>query len=216
MKIGFFLVVQKDVQHFLHAASLVTEAHTYMPGTMVYQLTDEASPLVPGAYATRVPGNQRPLLDQRLELYASCEGEWLLIDTDVSIRSDVRGVFADQSYDVALCDRNWPHIPQGDAIMHAMPFNTGVVFSRQRAFWVDVLARWRSYPEDVRDDWMSEQKAVYDIVRTGRYRVKILPGLAYNYPPGSEADAPTLASMVHYKGPRKNWLTTHAYRILGR
>jgi hypothetical protein len=99
--------------------------------------------------------------------------------------------------------------------MHRIPFNTGVVFSRSAQFWAAVLTVWRSFPEAVQKDWLSEQQAVYEVVRTGRYRVKILPGMFYNYPPTDGAVIP-LAALVHYKGPRKSELTKHAYRVLGK
>ena len=217
MTTGFFLSLRSDVQHFLHAASLVAEVHRRMPGVEVIQLSDKHTPVVPGVtgVSSILAENESSLLDLRLSLYASREGEWLLIDTDVSIRNDVRGVFADESFDVALCDRNWPHLAQGEKIMHTMPFNTGVVFTRRQEFWQDVLAHWRALPLAVREDWMSEQRAVYAIVRTGRYHVKILPGMAYNYPPGKADDAPIVAACVHYKGNRKKWLSAHANDVLG-
>lgn len=216
MRVGFFLALRNDTIHYLHAASLVREAKKRMPGVEVVQLSDTGTPAVVGVDTiTRVYAPDRPLLDIRLELYASCDGDMLFLDTDVSVRNDVRGVFADDGFDVALCDRNWSHLPQGEKMMHEMPFNTGVAFSRCRLFWDDVLGRWRSFDQSRKDNWMSEQLAVYDIVRTGRYRVKILPGMAYNYPPDTLESIPPYSAMVHFKGDRKKLLSQHAMKILG-
>ncbi len=146
------------------------------------------------------------MLERRLEHYAQCDGDWLLVDTDVQILADVSDVFTG-FFDVAIADRNWPGIPQGDGVMHTMPFNTGVVFTRTALFWQDVLAVWRQFPPDQRD-WMSEQRAFYQVVRTGAYRVKILPGEQYNYPPRRATDPCTAVRIAHYKGSeRKQWLT---------
>ncbi len=216
MRLGFFVVVQTDVRHFLHASSLVREAGRRMPMVESVQLTDLKTPEVPGVAWMRRSAAAGPLLEQRLSHYANCVGEWLLIDTDVSLRNDVRGVFDDQVFDVALCDRNWPHSPQGEVMLQTMPFNTGVVFSRSVGFWGDVLDTWRRFSDADRGDWLSEQRAVYQVVRTGRYRVKILPGIHYNYPPRSVDDAPITAALVHFKGPRKAWLEEHARATLGR
>ncbi len=218
MTIGFFLVMKTDVQHFLHAASMIREAKRHMPGVTIVQFSDESTPMVPGAsIVQRIKGEDRPLLDQRLQHYALCDAraEWLLIDTDVSVRGDVRGVFDDHNFDVALTDRHWPHLPQGEKMMHEMPFNTGVVFTRNPHFWPDVLAAWRALPDDKKNDWMSEQSAVYDVVRTGRYRVKILPGMHYNYPPDLD-EVPVISALAHFKGPRKVALSKHAYAVLGQ
>jgi hypothetical protein len=61
---------------------------------------------------------------------------------------------------------------------------------------------------------MSEQRAVWDVIRQGRYLVKILLGQVYNYPPRDEKDACEGAKLVHYKGPRKAWLTNRYYQRL--
>lgn len=218
MNVGFFLVVQSDVQHYLHASSLVRDVRRSLPGVGVMQLSDMQTPEVPGVDSVQRSAETGPLLDVRLNHYAELTekrpGEWLLIDTDVSVRHDVRGVFDDKVFDVAVCDRDWPEQPQGEEMLRSMPFNTGVVFSRHPEFWREVRDRWRGYPDALRAGWMSEQRAVYDVVRSGRYRVKILPGLAYNYPPKTADDAPVVSALVHYKGNRKAWLTKRAYVLL--
>ena len=213
MRVGFYTVFRTDPQHYLHAVALVQDCAEVMPGVPVTMLTDDRTAAVYGVdEVRRLP--RGPMLEQRLEHYACTEGDWLLVDTDVSLRRSVVDVFDDKSFDVALTDRHWPHLPQAVDVLHAMPFNTGVVFSRSSSFWADVLAVWRAYPETARD-WMSEQRAVYAVVRTGRYRVKILPGQVYNYPPESSTDTSTDAAVWHYKGPRKAWLSARAYQVLG-
>lgn len=187
-----------------------------MPGTETMQLTDEKTAAVPGVHHVhRQPANERPLLEQRLDHYANCFGEWLLVDTDVSIVNDVKSVFDDPVFDVALCDRNWPHLPQPAQVLLEMPFNTGVVFSRQTAtsaFWRAVLAEWKPYQNQ---DWFSEQRAVWAVVRSGAFRIKILPGMVYNYPPIMLNDPCHGAKIRHYKGPqRKEWLTQEIYSVV--
>ena len=212
MTLGFFTVFRKDPQHFLHATSLVREARAVMPDVPVIQFTDRTTPEVDGVDAAIRLGDG-PMLERRLEHYASCGDEWLFLDTDVSIRQDVRHVFDDPVFDVALPDRNWPHIPQGDHVMLTMPFNTGVVFTRSGQFWRDVLETWRGLPN--RTDWLSEQQAVYQVVRTGRYRVKVLDGAIYNYPPKNASDPCDGVALAHYKGgARKLWLSALSVKTL--
>lgn len=214
MRVGFFTVFRTDPQHFMHAASLVADVRAAMPGVEYVQLSDERTPAVPGVdrILRREAG---PMLERRLEHYALTAGDWLLVDTDVSIRQDVRHVFDDTVFDVALTDRHWPHLPQGEDVLRTMPFNTGVCFSRSASFWSDVLEVWRGYSETERD-WMSEQRAVYAVVRTGNYRVKILPGQTFNYPPESETDENPEPAIWHYKGPRKAWLSVRAHHVLAQ
>lgn len=212
MRIGFFTVFRTDPQHFLHASALVRDCQMVMPNVPTVQLTDQRTGIVPGVTDVR-RAEHGPMLQRRLEHYATCDGAWLLVDTDVSVRADVRAVFDDPIFDVALCDR---HAPESIALLQAMPFNTGVVFSRSSAFWGDVLNTWLDFSTEQRD-WLSEQRAVYAVVRSGRYRVKILPGTIYNYAPQHAEDAPKEAAILHYKGhDRKRWLSTRCYQVLGQ
>jgi len=215
MRIGFFTVFRSDPQHFLHASALVRDISRVMPDVPVIQFTDRTTSEIPGVGAVHRL-EHGPMLEQRLNHYAHCpEDEWLLVDTDVSIRQSVKTVFDDCAFDVAVTDRAWPHLPQAEDVMQTMPYNTGVVFSRSVLFWQRVLDAWREAPEADRD-WMSEQRAVYTVVRSGRFRIKILPGMVYNYPPKTADDAPSEAAILHYKGPmRKAWLSTRAYQQLG-
>ena len=211
MRVGFYTVFRRDPIHLLHATALVASIKQVMPTVEIHHFTDDDTAAVEGVTdVRRLPDG--PMLERRLEHYSHCEGEWLFLDTDTLVLQDVRTVLFDHpSIDLALADRAWPHLPQGDEVMHSMPFNTGVCFSRSSCFWQDVLTTWRSYDSN-RRDWMSEQRAVYEVVRTGRYRVKILPGMIYNYPPRTPDDPLRDVAIAHFKGPRKQWLTERIER----
>lgn len=205
MTLGFYTVFRKDPSHFLMARRMLLSARAVMPGVEVVQLTDEKTPAVPGV--NRV--NRRPhgrMLERRLEHYASCQGEWLLLDTDVIVQRDVRDIF-ERAFDVALTDREWSHVSQSDEFMREMPFNTGVAFSRSPAFWQAVLETWRGLTTEQQNDWMSEQRAVAHVVRTDTFTVCVLPGMVYNYPPTTETDVGLKdAALVHFKGARKQMM----------
>lgn len=201
MKVGFYTVFRHDPIHYTLAARLLASIRKHMPGAEVWHFTDETSPIVLGVdEARRLPHGK--MLERRLEHYALCEGDWLLLDTDVILKRDVSDVF-EHHFDVALADRNWPHKTPTQEYLLSMPFNTGVCFSRYPGFWADTLTAWRALPEQ---DWLSEQRAVYQVVRTGAFRVRILDGMVYNYPPKAEDDPCEGAAIVHYKGNRKGWM----------
>lgn len=202
MKLGFFTVFRKDPQHYVLGEAMIRSVRATMPGVQISHLTDETSAPVSGVDCVLRKANG-PMLERRLEHYAVSQGEWLLIDTDVMVKQDVRDVFKDEDFDVALPDRAWKHLPQDHETMTTMPFNTGVVFSRKPAFWELALAEWRAAGEK---DWMSEQRAVYKAVRSGKFKVKILPGMKYNYPPKDESDPCKGVAIAHYKGARKKWM----------
>jgi hypothetical protein len=205
MKVGFFTVFRQDPQHYVHAELLTRSVRAAMPGIEVVQLTDETSPPVLGVDAVlRKPNG--PMLERRLEHYASLDGPWLLLDTDVLVQTDVRAIF-NHNFDVAMADRNWPHIPPTPELTAEMPFNTGVVFSRSKAFWAEALNVWRGFTEEQRRDWLSEQRAVAKTVASALFRIGVLPGMTFNYPPVSATD-PGMegAAILHFKGPRKPWM----------
>jgi hypothetical protein len=205
MQVGFYTVLRRDPQHFLHAVALVQSIQQHMPGVAIHQFTDQQTPVaMEGVEVHRMADG--PMLERRLEHYATCDGDWLLLDTDTVCLQDARSVFDDPLFEIALTDRNWKGIPQGEEMLLTMPFNTGVVFSRSAAFWQDVLTGWRTFPAEAKD-WYSEQRAVYQIVRMGKYRIKILPGEIYNYPPRTKMDSCQGAVIAHFKGPKKQWLT---------
>ncbi len=207
MTLGFFTVFRRDPQHYVCARLLVRSARYSMPCVEIVQLTDDKSPVVPGVdRVVRLPHG--PMLERRLEHYAACQGEWMLFDTDTVLQRDVRDVFA-SDFDVALTDRQWPHVRQSAEFMRDMPFNTGVCFSRSPAFWSAVLEVWRGYTPDQQHDWMSEQRAVAEVVRRDVFTVMVLPGMVYNYPPTTKTDdGLSIAAVVHFKGPtRKQWMT---------
>lgn len=212
MNVGFFLAGE-SLELYSHAENLVRSVRQHCPGTPIVHLTDKISSPVDGVDAVHRldedvrPLKPKPIIHMRIMSYAACSGEWLFLDTDTVIRKPVADVFDDPLFDVAVTDRNWGGIPQGDAIMHEMPFNTGVVFSRSQEFWESVLTTWRSL-EDKWRDWFSEQRCVYTVVRSGLFKVRILEGDVYNSPPRDMTDRGSdLTAIQHFKGPRKEWLT---------
>lgn len=203
MKIGIFLVFRKDPQGYVLGGKLVQSIRKHMPGEEIVHLTDETSPQLIGTDSVRKVPNGK-MLECRIKHYSECEGEWLLLDTDVLVMQSVRDVFTGATWDLAVADRACPHNPQTHETWSAIPYNTGVVFSRSPQFWSLVLDTWRTSEDN---DWNSEQKAVWAVIRTGYYRVKILPGMVYNYPPKDQKDPCTGAALVHFEGQkRKFWM----------
>lgn len=209
MQIGFFTIFRRDPGPYVQAEAMMRSARANMPGVRIVQFTDETSPEVLGVdEVRRLPGG--PMLGIRLAHYASCEGEWLLVDTDVLLRRDVRHVFDDHSFDVALAARDWPHLSAESAKLTAegMPYNTGVVFSRSQAFWRQVEFEWRQLP-DAQRDWLSEQRVVAKVLFERPFALRILPG-TYNYPPNPDVEPPRDAMILHYKGGRKDVMLEQA------
>ncbi len=147
-----------------------------------------------------------PVALNSLEAYAiSGAGDWLFVDTDVEIRSDVRHVFDDPDFDVAVATREGTLLDKevGTKFMARMPFNKGAVFSRCSAFWKAAAAHLRTLKPE-QQAWMGDQVAVNHVIGSGQFRVKVLSN-AYNYPPKSKTDDVSQKHILHFKGPRKAW-----------
>jgi len=202
MNVGFFTILKRDPIHYILADVLIRSVRQTMPGVRVTQFTDEQSPGVYGVDAVlRKPKTRMAVL--RMAHQASVEGDWLFVDTDVVIQRDVRPVF-EEAFDIAVSDRNWSHLPAAtDTFSAAMPHNIGVVFSRSPAFWQVVHDRLLVLPEELQS-WMGDQVAACEVIRSGRFAVKLLAGMEYNYPPSNGDEAwRGRASILHYKGQRK-------------
>lgn len=205
MKIGFYLLDTGTLDSmcgYACARALVRSVREVMAGVEVVQFTDDDSPTVEGVDRTcRLP--EEPMARLRMRHHATVTGDWLFVDTDVLFQRDVRDVFKN-AFDLAVADRDWDHVKPAAGFTERMPFNMGVVFSRTPAFWAECLARLKELPKP-KQRWMGDQEVFCDILSEQRYRVALLPGAIYNYPPSlSGHDAiEASAAILHFKGERR-------------
>jgi hypothetical protein len=203
--IGFFHVDKGQTEHRQLAAKLIASARRHMPNVPIVHLTDLTTLGIPGVNeVVRSATTGRIALDV-LDAYARCEGDWLLVDTDVLIQRDVRWIFG-RKFDIAVATREGTLKPKevGTKFMSAMPFNKGAVFSRSPAFWAAAAARLRELPAK-RQAWMGDQQAMCDVIASERFVVQVLEA-RYNYPPKSRDENVNSQAILHFKGPRKAWM----------
>jgi hypothetical protein len=173
-------------------------------GYALVQMTDERTPAVPGADAViRLPWDGERLMTYRLQHLAALAEPALVVDTDVVFVRDVRHVWA-RAFDVALTRRGGPALdPNGVDLAEVMPYNTGVMFSRSRAFWQRCHELCRAFPPEVQR-WYGDQYAVR--FAAPEFEVLELPVDPYNYSPGAPDEDVSQRYIVHYKGARKDWM----------
>jgi len=203
VKVGFFHAGPSPV-HLELAQVLIRSVRRAMPGVPIVHLTDIDTPPIAGVDdVRRRPAG--PIAMSVLEHYAGCYGDWLLVDTDVVVRRDVRAVF-DLTFDIAVATREGTFKPSeiGTKFMKSMPFNKGVVFSRNPAFWAAAAKALREASEK-QQSWMGDQRAMNDIIATARFFVRVLTN-AFNYPPKRRDEDLSDKYVLHYKGPRKAWM----------
>lgn len=178
---------------------MIKSAQKAMPGIEIIHLADEVTPAI-AEHVIRRPYDGR-LMMFRLEHLAAIDGEWISLDTDTVVRKDLRKVF-DQEFDVALTRRYEPIMSAGVNITKVMPYNTGVMFSRRKAFWQAARETLEKMPADAHR-WWGDQLAVAAVAP--RFDVLELPCNEWNWTPQKEGETKDCA-VVHFKGPRKAWM----------
>ena len=214
MKIGFYLSEGKKSTAYVLADMMVRSARKAMPGIEIVQFSDEhSSRLYSVDSIVRKEGKN--IMRLRLEHYAA-PGEWLFLDTDLLVQADVSHVFGND-FDIAVSDREGSMLPgeMGGEFMRRMPFNLGAVFSRKPEFWQEALKRFDSYPDNLKDEIISDQLAVNETIKESAFKIMVLPGARYNLSPREEHQDVSGSAIVHFKGARKYWMLRSLYNELG-
>lgn len=202
MRLGFY--AQGQGPHLDIAKHLIASARKVMPNVDLVQLTDDKTPRLEGVKAIRIAG-EMPMGVRRVSHYATLEGEWVFLDTDVIFRKSVEDVFK-KAFDVAVVSREGTYM-HGSDYAKAMPYNFGVVFSRSPRYWRTVLSGLRTLPKELQE-WGGEQLVTCELARRKDFNVEVLPS-GYNFTPEKREDDVSGAAILHLKGPRKAWITTY-------
>ena len=180
------------------AKLMLASAKKHMPGLKLYHLTDADTEAL--AEPIRIP-EALPLAVKRTQFYAQLMGDWLYVDTDILFTRDVRDIF-DKEFDLAFAKRN-----EVNDYARAMPYNLGVVFSRNHRFWADILQAVKDLPPKLQEwDGLQLASGWYATRKWCPYKILELPG-EYNYTPKSKDEDVSDKAIVHYKGLKpKEWL----------
>lgn len=177
----------------------------------VIQMSDLKSPKVAGVdEVVRLPFKVPLMLYRFKHLAAYPHDDMLIVDTDVIAKAPIDDVWLHR-FDVALTHREPGELYEGDGddLSSAMPFNTGVMFSRSTEFWADCYA-WLAREDAAKQRWYGDQLAVAQVVCRATYDVLGLPCSVFNWAPSSINDGST-ARFWHYKGAiRKKWIIPSA------
>ena len=184
------------------AKVMIASVRQHMPNVIVTQLTDERSRKVQGVdEIRRVSGRMYPyLLCKHL---AELPTPFIRVDYDMVFQGDITHIL-DGDYDLAanlhgdqkINDSEWGQ---------AYPYATSVLGCNRRGTEFAEDFR-KTHMESGRDDWMGLIPSVNDVISSGRYKVRPLPGFIYNYTPKDKDDRPPGALVLHYKGLRKKWM----------
>lgn len=164
----------------------VAAARRAMPQASILHLAGADTPALEGVDEVRRSAMPHSWSNRCLR-QAEVEGDTLFLDTDVVVRRDVSGVFA-QPFDVAVARR------EGAPPDSTKPFNGGVVFCRNPAFYLAVA---QDYAQRTDGDI---EMAFNTVVRSGGFSVFELPASVYNFSPKKLTQIPENCAILHYKG----------------
>lgn len=191
------------------AQVMVASVKRVMPAAKIVQMTDyDTKPVTGVDEIIRKRYDGRFLMPYRmLHLQDFPEPQAIFLDTDIVVRKDLTPVF-DEDFDVGLTIRLGPIIdPNGVDVTKEMPYNTGVMFSKQagKPFWAGAHRYCLSLPEEERE-WWGDQISVKATADTSSLKLKTFPCNLYNYTPSSPDENLSDKFIVHYKGRRKDWM----------
>lgn len=192
------------------AEDLVLNAKAVMPGVRVVHVVDEKTAPIPGAEVLCVPRDV-PLMTWHMRCHERAQSlaeEVLFTEPDVRFRAEVLHVFDDPDFDIAVTEREvdstWDIDGQKVLLSDVAPYTLGTTFSRNGDFWREVAAHCATLGHK-EQNWLGDMLALYHVMQTGRYKVKVIPGQIYNHIPCSREERCDV-NVLHYKGMRKEWL----------
>lgn len=188
---------------------MVASVKKVMPTAKIVQMTDyDTKPVTGVDEVVRKCYDGRFLMPYRmLHLQDFPESQAIFLDTDVVVRKDLTPIF-DEDFDIGLTIWTGPIMdPNGVDVTKTMPYNTGVMFSKQagKPFWAEAHQYCLALPLE-KWGWWGDQLSVKAIADKTSLRVKTFPCDLYNYSPGSENEDLSDRFVVHYKGLRKEWM----------
>lgn len=192
------------------ADRMVEGINQAMPGSEIYQMTDEATPAIRGTKQIRLPRGE-DFIEFNYRHHTLIQGDFIRIDYDVLVQKDLSEVFEDD-FDVGLTIRTDDDkaTPANSLLVQMYPHNFGVAFSKgAHTFWQEMYDAYMAIPH--RDGWMDACAATEVAYRTTKVKVKDYPCFKYNYTPVTQFEDLSDKYAVHYKGPRKAWMVDTAH-----
>ena len=193
------------------AEKMVQSVIKAIKGAEIVQLTDMLTEPVKGVHSVIRKPYDGNLMTFRMLHLAELKGEWITLDTDVIVLKDLSEVFK-QDFDVALTKRTGPILDNnGIDIARIMPYNTGVMFSKNQMFWKSAYKTLVQMPAETHK-WYGDQLSVRITADSTTLKVLELDCEQYNYTPNT-ADERKDCYVLHFKGNRKDWMLNGNYDI---
>ena len=178
------------------AAIFMNHARKACPDAEIVQMSDKETSRISGTdscYRLDV----KPYGVWHFEVTANFPAEqFVRLDYDTIVRSDIEEVFS-IDFDIAIAKER------------TTTMNNGVVFVKNRDFFVEGLA---NYKTTTMDNWQDIQRAMQMTIEGGKFKVERLDGDVYNFFPSKDRSLsmeelyPESAKVIHFKGSRKTFM----------
>lgn len=191
MKIALY--VESEAYRWM-ADAAIASARRFMPNAEIVHLTNTQFPALDGAdmvVRDDLPG--RNFLGRYFGLAHHLHGDVLYANCDILFKASVERVF-EAKFDLAV-----PHIASP-----TVNYDGAIFFSRSPSFFEALSAAPECFGPEAPVG--AQLAAINDTIAAFRGRVRALPGCVYSYVPKGPNDDCTGASIVHYRGPRKEWM----------
>lgn len=174
---------------------------------LIQMTDDDTEPVDKWCEVRRIPWDGKRLMTYRMRHLAELHVPAMVVDTDVILRKPVADIWQ-RDFDVALTKRDVVLDTTGHNVAEEMPYNTGVMFCREPAFWAMAWKRCSELPMAAQD-WYGDQLSV--AYTAPFFKTLELPCDEWNYSPKTADDLPDVR-VWHFKGKRKQWMLDHAAR----
>lgn len=191
------------------AQVMIASARQFMPNIVLTQLTDMTTKRVKGVdECRRLDGmTYGYLLAHHM---SQCPHPLIRVDYDMVFQGDITHVMDGDYFDMAFNLHGDPNVISTE-FGRKYPLATCLWGAKDNRFATDFRAH---HIKSGRDDWLGLVPSANEVAE--RYRIKTLDGAVYNYCPKDRDDKPASALVIHYKGPRKEWMLPEGEAHLAR
>lgn len=187
---------------------MMASVREHMPNVILTQLTDMKTKRLKGVDEVR-------RIDGITYGYLLCQHmietphPLIRVDYDMIFQGDITHVM-EGDFDMAFNGHGDDYV-LNIGLGKKYPLATCLWGAKTNAFAKDFRAH---HIQSGRDDWLGLIPSANEVALG--YRVRVLDGFVYNYCPKSRTDRPKDALVIHYKGPRKEWMLPEGEEHLAR
>lgn len=196
-----FYYIGEDIPDYVQY--FVASIRTTMPQAKIHQLTDMQTPSIEGTHYLHRKESKYPVTRGSVNLIGYQYlvdmplNSVIFTDPDMFYAGDISSLM-EGNFDVAVAMR-----PTGDPVPvnYAMdyPFCSLMVV-KNPLFWLDCYYTMLRY-DDL--EWSSNMKAVAEVIKSGKYNIRLLDGNLYNAMPDKYDSA---VKVYHCKGSYKKYM----------